>query len=49
MYASAIAMQSAAQNDEAVKYMQSAVDWMDNRMDGIGLSNPFWMKNPCAL
>jgi hypothetical protein len=49
MYASATAMQSAAQNDEAVKYMQTAVDWMNNRMDGIGLSNPVWMKNPCAL
>lgn len=47
--AQAIAMQSAAQNDEAAKYNQDAVDWMNNRMDGIAISNPYWMINPCAL
>jgi len=49
MYAVGVAMQSAAQNDEALKYMRTAIDWMNDRMDGIGLSNPYWMKNPCAL
>ncbi len=49
IYAVAIAMQSAAQNDEAAKYMASAKSWLDERMDGIGLSNPIWMRNPCAL